>query len=634
MTLRPLAPLLRRRRPSLLASGLLSAALAPLPVSAQIGPFVLGGDDLTCHGHVDLFATVGPWSGMTVVESEPNDAPATAQPVAIGDDWAILGATFATDVDFASFTGQAGQTVTATAVPLLSAPLTTLTLFDTDGTTPLQSVPAGLDIEVVLPADGTYYLAFEMQAFGVLPNYTLRLRDTGSAVEEGWLYIQEALELVASAVTKPNDGRVAVLGSAESDATEFDAGAAYYHAVPLAAVDSPLSGVVTFVDGSAAIQQFLQDLASGAEQPAVVVTAGTGAENDLDLDEGNALAANASALAGFVFAGGGLLAHGDDGTSAPGAAYGWLSALVPGASAPSGCNAPSLTLTALGVATLGGLGPDELQAGPCHNHFLNHGLPVLARDLAKQGPPSGLVVQETEPNDQFTEADSIAIGDDYQGSLGPNDFVDTVSFTASVGDAIVALGGPSMILYDGGVTQVLGVGFTDPLGLDDPLIHVFETSGTFLLQVAGHDFEPIDYTLELREAEPRDILLGQVPGGDWQDLGRALAGAFGEPELAGTGLLSPGTPFDLGLAGAAADTPGFWVAGPLNVDLPLLGGTLVPAPDIVVGFVSTAAGTASVGGTWGSGAPAGAQLFVQAWLLDPSGPESVTASNGLVGTGS
>jgi len=144
----------------------------------------------------------------------------------------------------------------------------------------------------------------------------------GTTLSNGWLYIQKALENLAPSVTlADNDGSVAVLGSTDSTAFSNNAGAAYHFAVPNAASATSfntLSGIVTFHNGATAINQFFTNLGNGAVKPAIIVTVGEGAQNDLDESiegEGTALTNNALAIANFVNSGGGLLSHGFDGTT-------------------------------------------------------------------------------------------------------------------------------------------------------------------------------------------------------------------------------------------------------------------------------------------------------------------------------
>ena len=216
--------------------------------NATAGPVILGGDDLTDHGS---FGSMLPPPVNTVAESEPNDDSGTADPIAIGDDY-TASISPASESDFISFSGVAGQEITAATI-LQTLGDSTLRLLDVDGVTELAFNDDfnGLQsrIDFVLPADGTYFLQVQSFGGGSFGSYTLQLGDSTTLVDavfEGWLYIRRALENLAPAVTVANDGSVAVLGSADSRVTEADAGAAYHFAVPLAAASTSLSGVVAF----------------------------------------------------------------------------------------------------------------------------------------------------------------------------------------------------------------------------------------------------------------------------------------------------------------------------------------------------------------------------------------------------
>lgn len=210
---------------------------------------------------------------------------------------------------------------------------------------------------------------------------------SGGVNMEGWLYIQKAVDNILNLpghVTRPgNDGSIAALGSAASSATSDDAGAAIGSAAAV------LGKAVNYFDGDTAINQFFSDLASGAVKPAMLWIAGTGADNDLDSDEGAALTANAAAIARFVNSGGGLMAHGsgDD-------AYGWLSAVLPGLSNVDGCDSDGAQLTPEGVAAFPGLSNSDIDsnAGPCHSNFEGDlgSLKVLALDASD--PPLNFII--------------------------------------------------------------------------------------------------------------------------------------------------------------------------------------------------------------------------------------------------
>ncbi len=122
----------------------------------------------------------------------------------------------------------------------------------------------------------------------------------------------------------------------------------------------------------------------------------------------------------------------------------------------------------------------------------------------------------------------------------------------------------------------------------------------------------------------------------WDDLGFALAGLHGEPELDGTGDLTAGTPVTLALANARENAVTYLVVGAAQVDLPFYGGTLVPAFGAPLGlFVALStdgAGGLVVGGSWPAGIPSGFALHFQHWIVDPAGPFGLAASNALRAT--
>lgn len=116
------------------------------------------------------------------------------------------------------------------------------------------------------------------------------------------------------------------------------------------------------------------------------------------------------------------------------------------------------------------------------------------------------------------------------------------------------------------------------------------------------------------------------------DLGFALAGAFGDPLLTVEGTLDAGRTLRSSLSNCPAWTPAFLVAGLSEVHLPLVGGTLVPALDTVVGGLST--DLKGVHEWWSPvppGMPSGTELIFQYWMLDASGPRGATASNAVKG---
>ena len=67
--------------------------------------------------------------------------------------------------------------------------------------------------------------------------------------------------------------------------------------------------------------------------------------------------------------------------------------------------------------------------------------------------------------------------------------------------------------------------------------------------------------------------------------------------------------------------------GPANV--PFLGGTLVPLPDLIVLLTTNFRGEINLPYTWPSGFPPGFPMYLQYFVEDPSGPRGFSASNAV-----
>ncbi len=126
-----------------------------------------------------------------------------------------------------------------------------------------------------------------------------------------------------------------------------------------------------------------------------------------------------------------------------------------------------------------------------------------------------------------------------------------------------------------------------------------------------------------------DLLAGMVP---WDDLGQALAGGPGEPGLTGFGLAEPGTLAVANLTDANPLAQVFLVVGLSDVSQPMLGGTLVPSPDLVLARTTLPDGTLHVADRWPNGLAPGTTLYFQYWIVDPAGPAGFSASNAISGT--
>jgi len=117
----------------------------------------------------------------------------------------------------------------------------------------------------------------------------------------------------------------------------------------------------------------------------------------------------------------------------------------------------------------------------------------------------------------------------------------------------------------------------------------------------------------------------------WTAEGAGLPGTFGVPELSGKGLVGAGAPGVLTIQNAHPDANTILVAGLTKLLLPFKGGVLVPEPEFLLpGLVVDDQGALSLPFTWPMGLLLpGFEIWLQIWISDPTGPQGVTASNGL-----
>jgi hypothetical protein len=132
-------------------------------------------------------------------------------------------------------------------------------------------------------------------------------------------------------------------------------------------------------------------------------------------------------------------------------------------------------------------------------------------------------------------------------------------------------------------------------------------------------------------ANALDDLLNQLPPTHWHDLGNGLAGTLGVPTLTGSGSLLGGQPVTLSLTNAPPNAPVIAVAGLNLLVQPVMGGVLVPSPDLLVvgAALTNANGQFSTTESWPAGVPGGVSTYFQFWFPDPGAPLGFTATNAL-----
>lgn len=184
--------------------------------------------------------------------------------------------------------------------------------------------------------------------------------------QDGWFFMQRALENLAPGVTNTNKV-VVTLGSSTGTALNAATSAFNLSSLP------GLGWTLLSVDGDTNITSFLTGGTVGSATLAttgiIMLDSGVNVIGGLTAAEMTALAANAADINNFVGAGGGLFSQANG--------YGWLSTLIPGLTVVDEFET-GIALTPTGNAAFPGLSNADLSAGPYHNRFENVGLiPVL-----------------------------------------------------------------------------------------------------------------------------------------------------------------------------------------------------------------------------------------------------------------
>lgn len=123
-------------------------------------------------------------------------------------------------------------------------------------------------------------------------------------------------------------------------------------------------------------------------------------------------------------------------------------------------------------------------------------------------------------------------------------------------------------------------------------------------------------------------------GAQWVDLGHSLEGGLGMPTLSSTGNCMPSTMVKLTLDRVPDFAKAYLAMGTQASAVGFLGGVLTVDPNQIMrvfsaentGDDNTLVFTAMVPP---DGIPTGVQIVFQGWIVDPSGPEGFSATNGL-----
>lgn len=192
---------------------------------------------------------------------------------------------------------------------------------------------------------------------------------SGGVNQDGWFFMQRALENIAPGVTNGNK-TVVFLGSNPGSS----AGNAAQSAFNLSSL--PAAGwTAQFVNGAAAINAFMSTGIASAG--IVMLDSGGNVGGGIDAVESAAVAAGAVVLNNFLGSGGGLFTQAN--------ALTFLSTLVPGITITS-LQDSGINLTPTGNAAFPGLTNADLSAGPYHAIFSNYGvLPLLAVEANLRG---------------------------------------------------------------------------------------------------------------------------------------------------------------------------------------------------------------------------------------------------------
>lgn len=119
----------------------------------------------------------------------------------------------------------------------------------------------------------------------------------------------------------------------------------------------------------------------------------------------------------------------------------------------------------------------------------------------------------------------------------------------------------------------------------------------------------------------------------WKDLGFALAGTFGPPQLTVTSSMVAGEAFTLVLSNVLPSSPIYNIVGFSFLGGSFEGGVFVPSLNVIVNGFSNAGGIETIQTAFPAGFPTGASTYIQCWMQDPGAIYGWAGSNAVQGIG-
>ena len=112
-------------------------------------------------------------------------------------------------------------------------------------------------------------------------------------------------------------------------------------------------------------------------------------------------------------------------------------------------------------------------------------------------------------------------------------------------------------------------------------------------------------------------------------IGRALNGTYGKASLTASGDLSIGSNLTFDLVDSLENSPTVLVAGLSTINLPIVGGTLVPNLDLLLFSTTDASGNHQWNVPWTGSVVSGQTVYAQALVIDPVAASGFAFSNAV-----